>query len=860
MLPPKFFSNNLQMLRARRLFFACTHVALRASEVPIWLNVGFEVVPEEVDTGVLNRIEALSYDDATRHSVLQHCHEISTLSPEQYRIASRARLRQRKGLVNRYERDLFNACFDVIYVATDLETAVNVKRWFRGEVAYRYFGRFENLKDIRDLAQAYSQRELRDIICLPIFNSLYELDIPKIFRRSSVIHGLVLPHALKEDWSSPHPDQSAIVVMNDVKEGTEQCEILRGMLSLAHQIPIKILGKNRLDQVPADIRANMRVTGILERKEFLAQIAGCRMLIHPYAERYHNHYTNLEAVAKGVPVLFRTENPLFFEQPDFVTEIHPASWYGAHGTAEELFAAAVALFDQTEMLVTLAQRQKILLDIFSEQNVFDEINIASSVFRKRARKLLDRGKSFLSTDHAVFLHARVPCAEPIRIQDGLGRIDKTVPLYSLALEDDWNSLSNNADGDLVIRISGGKRQYVIGYEERLPPGIYRFQMRGHIPTDVALKLTLEIFHDEDIIAAKSVAFIGGGSLDLPAAELSSDRPWLLSIWLETFSGGYVDISTLHLSCTSNAIDGSYISIDHSWLSLINRPIPATLVAALNNDTDSQYLPLNRDSPLPISSSIHEKPTQLIIGRDPLLDPGEYRLELSGLSVGQTTLSTNVEIIENTDIAAALNTFSFSKDRTSLLTVDFCIDRPSALALYLRAHGRGSIALTSLRLTSESRGMAPASIYSMNGVSQALIAGVKLPAQALFPAAVQVISVADYHVEGLPLSTTRMAQAKLPSFYQIAEEQSYELECYFSGVGHSIISLTLEIWTEHDIIKSVSSVMPFETESANVIFNFTLRIGKISLTPVLFLRTSPDSEIVLTHVRLQRIGLYNSCCK
>lgn len=48
-----------------RILWATTHVTLRLTELPIFIEAGFEVVPEEANLTVLSYLEAQNYDNSS---------------------------------------------------------------------------------------------------------------------------------------------------------------------------------------------------------------------------------------------------------------------------------------------------------------------------------------------------------------------------------------------------------------------------------------------------------------------------------------------------------------------------------------------------------------------------------------------------------------------------------------------------------------------------------------------------------------------------------------------------------------------------------------------------------------------------
>lgn len=633
----------------RRLFFGCTHVTLRATEVPIWIAAGLEVVPEEVDTGVLNRLEAEHYDDPHRHPVVAQCQESSTLEAEVRNTVRRARLRQRRGKLSPGEVELFNACFDIVYVATDLETAVNVKRWFQGEVIYRYFGHYDNLLLIRDMAQSFDREALRDIVCLPILSTLEELGLRELFERVATMHGYVRQEETSPRWAGYRENQPAVVVQSAVREGAPQTSTLRRMAPLATRVPLVLLGKNDLTQVPADIAAAFAVPGTLARQEYLARFFDGRLLIHPFANRYHNQYTNVEAVTAGMPVLFLADNPLYLEQTSPELNAHPPEWFGAFSSETELFQAAEDYFDRPQQLAELAARQQRLLEPYCWDNVLAEAKEALGLLRSRLR---DQSPTLSETTP----HSLAPCAAIFEAQRTFFQFSESVPAYAFALESDWQLLALDLEQRPVLRIpvSAGARQIIVGSNPSIPAGTYDLELQGHSLEGAVAIAVVEVYAQKNLVSV--LRFVPTPEPDgrfAIKARLEAAESCTLSLYLQACVSGAVELASLALIRRSEqATKVNLSSNDDGWEKLIVGQW--TEIACLANSRDLSVVRHAATSALGLSLSADSAPRQLIFGQTgQRLDPQGYAFELwiEAHRRGQATLT--LETWSESDIVASI---------------------------------------------------------------------------------------------------------------------------------------------------------------------------------------------------------------
>ncbi len=700
----------------RRMYFACTHVTLRATEVPLWLKAGIEVVPEEVDTGMLNRLEGLHYDDPAQHAVLRQCERSSSMDPHDYAMARRVRLHQRRGLIDPAEQDFFNTRFDAIYVPTNLGTAVNVRRWFKGAVLFRYFGKYANLRDIGVMAGQHDPADLAGIDCIPIFDTLYELGIADHFDRSATVHGCIERSELGRKWAGPQPGQVAITVINDIRPDNVQAEIARALIPLAGKIPLEVLGKNLFNRVPEDIMDGLKLHGVLTREEFLARFRNARLLVHPYAERYHNHYTNLEAVALGVPVLFRTDNPLWQEQSERLkNEMNPA-WYGAYGSHEELRVAAQSLFNRPQALRALAHRQSVLLDAFSPKRVSAELRSARDLIAPRPAELREpRGQ--------IGPHRLIGCAETVAEQARFTQAKGAVPLAAFLREDDWRLLRADPHDRPVVALHQGPDLHVIaGEDEPIAPGRYRLTLEGKLPAGSQLHCVAEAFAGETRLAAIDAVGLGQDRAPLPQFELASAQPWSLSLHL-TQAGPEAVLDSIRLERLGAHDGAARVTAQHVAQEVLARGEPVAATALLPGSGQHRLVPGS-------NSFSADSPQALSLGPGESLPPGRYRLRIAGKLQGKHGWLASVELFaKGARAAAASGTVRDSEQDTLLLA-----EVASALPFTLIAHARPAKGSTlrfdtvQIERLGDAKGSARARIE--NDTSVRLVQGREVPLAAL----------------------------------------------------------------------------------------------------------------------------------
>lgn len=818
---------------APRMYFACTHVTLRATEVPVWLEAGLEVIPEEVDTAPLNVFEALQYDDPARHEVLRQCAAASTLPERAYGALRRCRLRQRRGALSAEEQRFFNRHVDIIYVATDLELAVAIKQWFSGEVIFRYFGTFENLRNLAEMVAEHRPEDLAGIVCMPIFDSLYELGIARHFERSVTVHGFVGDAALSPRWLGIREDQPAVVVMNHVLSGTAQARMLGRMENLARRIPIAVLGKNDLDRVPPAIGAAFDFKGILERRAFLEQFAAARMLIHPHAERYHNHYSNLEAVAMGIPVLFRTANPLYLEQPESLRQERPAEWFGAFETEEALFAAAERFYRDPEPLAALAERQRVLLGPYSRASVMAEIRTAAALFAgaRRPRRRVEE------TD---WLHARLACGETLQMLEDLAARGGTIPFAAAARETDWQLLAEDAAGEPAIRLrrEDMARQLLFGDGYALGPGHYRLEIAGDMAADAVAEITIEIFTRAGRVAVRRTRIGAQARPALLAGELQCGENWLLNITAQVLSGERLDLATLTLTRLSGDAAAPDIRLPHEGPArlLAGEPVALAMLPLVQGD---HRIAWDAAGGHPVLVRTADDGSLLVLlGDEQAQAPGRYTLEIGAEAPPDGALMAAIELFHGEAIVAAHKALALpGNDGRIVLQVTIDAAHAWAAAIDLRVSGEAAVRLGRISLAPAGAPPKVSALACGQTGAAAFLAGRNVPIEALTSGSLAEEIAAPAQLQ-LPAPDKRWAGAPL------------RVIATFTSPGPARLRLSAELWRRRAVVHTAGGTVALTPGRTVTHLDIAKDVAAAGLTPVLFVWPEQGAAAPrLTHLRL-----------
>ncbi|HUS61370.1 MAG TPA: hypothetical protein VMY34_04175, partial [Acidimicrobiales bacterium] len=109
--------------------------------------------------------------------------------PNEVEVGRRLHLWSRDGRVTAAEAEAVNESFDAVMVATRFDLAVEIRRWFRGTVCFRYLG---NVPTIPGATSAPSRRrDAEGIVSVPIFSTLADSPLGRAFRDQFLVRTVV---------------------------------------------------------------------------------------------------------------------------------------------------------------------------------------------------------------------------------------------------------------------------------------------------------------------------------------------------------------------------------------------------------------------------------------------------------------------------------------------------------------------------------------------------------------------------------------------------------------------------------------------------------------------------------------------
>lgn len=485
-----------------RMYWACTHTMLKLTEIPIFISLGVEIIPEEVIPSLLPDIEGMVYDDP-EDKINKMWMQKTTIPPLYLKIVRRARLWDRKGIISREEQEVFNSYFDIIYVPTNFVMAQNIAKWFKGEVIFRYFGDLHGYSEKDWFRMGIDKGVYKRIIIAPIFNVLGEQKFVQSFARCSFLHNYLNEDIVPTKYIGWREKQPISIVCSNINHPENQ-GLIKSLIPLASKVPVQILGKNFLDAITSHIKNIFHVTGVLPRDEYFKQFFSSRLLVYPNSRRYHSNNVHLEAIYGGMPVLFRAQNPLLIENSLVLSDKLIPSKIGSVRTTNELIERAIDIYQNKDKLEQLIINQKVLLSAYSKERVLAEAHSLMSMCK------INKSKNNTIATKSDFILSQTPNAVFYEVHKNFPISEIKVPFYHFILDLSLNNVTkvcfkNNTVYALEIYHSEQFLQYAIGVVEtckRAPfaPNLeHVIGLEGFIEKNATGEIKFDIFYGDSCV-------------------------------------------------------------------------------------------------------------------------------------------------------------------------------------------------------------------------------------------------------------------------------------------------------------------------------------------------------------------------
>jgi glycosyltransferase involved in cell wall biosynthesis len=286
------------MTRARRLIWIVNHRTLLPAEIPIFRELGYEVlIPKIVP----------SHDPAFRSSVVTDEYDVTlSLPADVLEVLNRQDFYEQAWSPRLTE--LVNEHFDVIVtsISSYVTPLVEAARHFDGRIIARVFGR----EDPRTYTEFFTGLELADV--LPAlaamgdrfvfgqgFDSIAPVEGAELRRRAHTIT-VPLPRSTYQHADTWRGDAGNLVLLcPEIATSPYYREIYDGIERDFGDLPHVIFGRQ---SEPVD---DARVLPYLTEEGLFNLYAAAPAFVYPSAEPRHVHYSPIEAMVVGTPVLYR---------------------------------------------------------------------------------------------------------------------------------------------------------------------------------------------------------------------------------------------------------------------------------------------------------------------------------------------------------------------------------------------------------------------------------------------------------------------------------------------------------------------------------------------------------------------------
>ncbi|HSW94242.1 MAG TPA: hypothetical protein VLJ15_07830 [Gammaproteobacteria bacterium] len=389
-----------------RILYGASHRVLRFEEVSLFIEAGFEVIPVKAHWDIFKNQEPGADDPS--HPLYPNWRETCTIPDsviekiQAIDLLSYHDLNARSGVVSDEEAALLNEWIDIIYIPNLLPTVPRVLTWFKGLTLFRVYGEgnimtydewAKNSGADLSLLQKYDARYATMLM-------LYALNGPehRNILGTNVFHvgPCVTRSRVVGQWKGEASARICNTALSYIYENPHWTDIYHEFCDVFRDIPLRFLGKNNKSN--EILKQDKRVTGTIKNDmEYLDLLTDCRCLIDPGTSPFHTHYTPLEAIIMGIPVIFMENSGMAQE----ILRIIPKGQLENSGICSDFLEAKTIMqrcLDDIEYAKTISANQRIIAEkMFSPDAVLKQIK----EFAHAAPELLRKARA-LSASEKVF--------------------------------------------------------------------------------------------------------------------------------------------------------------------------------------------------------------------------------------------------------------------------------------------------------------------------------------------------------------------------------------------------------------------------------------------------------------------------
>lgn len=326
------------------MYWGPVHNTLAREEVPLFIQAGFGVIPADRNCNRLDSVEHLP------KALVNRIREIALIVQPEQNLDTAFKPSQIR---------LLNEFVDVIIPP---DASVNsvlalLLSGYRGVVGLRYFGHYHSgwsrTKHCQEISLDYRPLQFFPNYCwLPGLCTLSEIEEPMIARDGNrfYLQGAREEKLPKWEWEA---SERRIVTVIPLAHSELRHYYNNFKFYFGH-LPHIILGRN------SNLEKDPHIVGhISSSEDYFDKLRRSRVYIECGFVRQHSHYTPVEAVKIGIPVLFHSSCGFAAEVGQRIPKKRLYQ-LGMFDSFEEMERVAITLLYQKEMAVALSEAQVIL--------------------------------------------------------------------------------------------------------------------------------------------------------------------------------------------------------------------------------------------------------------------------------------------------------------------------------------------------------------------------------------------------------------------------------------------------------------------------------------------------------------------
>jgi glycosyltransferase involved in cell wall biosynthesis len=365
----------------KRLLWLCTHRTQWREELPLLLEAGFEVVPAK-----------WGHKDYPVHENPEDPYYIQTWRSQ---CTLPAALVEELRAVNWFHdapsnmAALANQVLDAVIVTSFPDTLLSFARWFSKPIFYRVFGLagegaytdFFRSPDFQQLWDTPAYQNNRYHWC-PILPTLRQAEDAALIRNEVVLEPFVSPERLPARWQIEKVEPYVALVLSRVAEADYYGKLYGRITSRFRVGPesfrLLILGQNQ----PGAF-GDAEILGPLRELGFYTTIARATAFFYQGESICHLHWSVLEALAMGVPIVMIQPGYLAWLLAQVAGPQARGQAYGIVEGLDEARSLLARWLKNPELAQAIAERQRPLAEYITNRNR------AIRLYRERLQRVLD---------------------------------------------------------------------------------------------------------------------------------------------------------------------------------------------------------------------------------------------------------------------------------------------------------------------------------------------------------------------------------------------------------------------------------------------------------------------------------------